>query len=132
MEVSFSDLKEKEIVNLNDGKKLGRIIDILFDNTNGMVRGIVVPGEKKFFRKGEDLFVPLDRLRKIGDDVILINLQVNSRANYGAQNVGYGLNYYQNTIQREPRVQYQNIKGQSQSNNASYVRFRPIDNKKYK
>ena len=50
MEVSFSELKEKEIINVLDGKKLGRIIDILFDNASGVVRGVIIPGEKKLFR----------------------------------------------------------------------------------
>ena len=30
MELSFLDLKEREIINVYDGKKLGRIIDIVF------------------------------------------------------------------------------------------------------
>ena len=33
MEVSFLDLREREIVNVYDGKKLGRIIDVVFNNT---------------------------------------------------------------------------------------------------
>ena len=36
MEISFAELKEKEIVNVCDGKKLGHITDIVFDNENGI------------------------------------------------------------------------------------------------
>ena len=57
MEVSFLDLKEREIINVYDGKKLGRIIDVVFDNRNGIVKGIIVPGDKKIFRKAEDVFI---------------------------------------------------------------------------
>ena len=74
MDISLSELKEKEIINVFDGKKLGHIIDILFDIENGLVRGIVVPGEKKFFKKSEDIFIPLELIKKIGEDVILVKL----------------------------------------------------------
>ena len=50
MEISFTDLKQKEVVNIFDGKKLGRIIDILFENSTGTVKGVIVPGEKKFLK----------------------------------------------------------------------------------
>lgn len=131
MEVSFSELKEKEIINVYDGKKLGRIIDILFDNSSGVVRGVVVPGEKKVFRKGEDIFVPLEKLKKIGDDVILVGLQVGVRQNYGEQNYmtqnqAYG--YYGNDFENDRRMK----QVQKRPQNQSYVRYRRIDNKKYK
>ena len=74
MEISFADLKEKEVVNILDGKKLGRIIDITFDGASGQVLGIVLPGIKKFMRKSEDIFVPISNLKKIGEDVLLVKL----------------------------------------------------------
>ena len=70
MEILFTDLKEKEVVNVYDGKKLGRIIDLVFDIQTGKVIGIVVPGERKIFRRADDIFVPLEKLKRIGDDVI--------------------------------------------------------------
>ena len=85
MDISFADLKEKEIINVFDGKKLGRIVDILFDGSSGVVRGIVVPGERKLFRKNEDVFVSLERIRKIGDDVILVSLPVQNQVSLTGQ-----------------------------------------------
>ncbi len=141
MEVCFSELKEKEIVNVFDGKKLGRIIDILFDTATGQVKGIVVPGDKKLFRKNEDIFVPLDKLKRIGDDVILVGLQTRpfySPEFAGAQNSYYGdnrnvnfnmpkesnaANFYNNSPRKSNRAS---------SDYGSYVRFRPLENKKYK
>lgn len=156
MDISLSELKEKEIINVFDGKKLGHIIDILFDIENGLVRGIVVPGEKKFFKKSEDIFIPLEKLKKIGDDVVLVKLPVqmqNERAfqGYGKKQVTENKKYNYKNMQNyygydmaeygskekhsyefdEKRTKNQ-IKGQSQSNNGSYVRFKPINNKKYK
>ena len=128
MEVSFSELKEKEIVNVYDGKKLGRIIDILFDNSTGVVKGVIVPGEKKLFRKSEDVFVPLTKIKKIGNDVILVVL---SDARFGEK---YTDSDYQNTLKKENR--YENSMSvyynSDNSNSGSYVRYKRIDGKKYK
>ena len=158
MDISFAELKEKEIVNVFDGKKLGRIIDILFDIESGMVRGIVVPGEKKFFKKSEDIFIPLERMKKIGNDVILVKLQFQTEGEFGAYGHSYAFenqryknqktrhyNYYKeynnDSKQSNHMVNYnQNVKtqpqtinkSQSQSNSGSYVRFKPINNMKYK
>ena len=74
MDISFVDIREKEVINIYDGKKLGHIIDIIFDRQTGRVTGVVVPGIKKFMRKTEDIFVPIDNLKKIGEDVLLIKL----------------------------------------------------------
>ena len=75
MNVSFLDLREKEVINVYSGSRLGRIVDIVFDVSSGEVLGIVVPGDKKLFKKSEDVFVPLDKLKRIGSDVILVGLQ---------------------------------------------------------
>ena len=74
MDISFVDIREKEVINIFDGKKLGHIIDIVFDSASGQVHGVVVPGIKKFMRKSEDIFVPISNLKKIGEDVLLIKL----------------------------------------------------------
>lgn len=74
MEITFSGLRSKEIVNLYDGKRLGRIIDISFDKDSGRVLGFIVPGIKKFLKKVDDIFIPLELIKKIGEDVILVKL----------------------------------------------------------
>ena len=74
MDLTFNTLRSKEIINIYDGKRLGRITDVSFDNRSGRVLGFVVPGIKKVFKKAEDLFIPLELVKKIGDDVILVRL----------------------------------------------------------
>ena len=70
MEVSFLDLREREIINVYDGKKLGRIVDVVFNNTNGVVRGIIVPGNKKIFHRADDIFIPLEKIKRIVDSAV--------------------------------------------------------------
>ena len=74
MDITFNNLRSKEVVNLYDGKRLGRIIDVSFDGGSGRVLGFIVPGIKKVFKKSEDIFIPLELVKKIGDDVILVRL----------------------------------------------------------
>ena len=83
-DLTFCELREKEVVNITDGKKLGRILDIAL-TCSGNVVGIIVPGEKKFFKNisgDESIFVPWKNIIKIGEDAILIELgeRVNSPA----------------------------------------------------
>ena len=74
-ETTFNEMREKEIINLFDGKRLGRVIDIVFNCQDSTVLGIVVPPIKKLFaRKSDDIFIPLSLIEKIGDDCILVKL----------------------------------------------------------
>ena len=75
-DLTFCELREKEVVNITDGKKLGRILDMAL-TCSGNVLGIIVPGEKKFFKNisgDESIFVPWKNIVKIGEDAILIEL----------------------------------------------------------
>ena len=75
-ELTFCELREKEVVNVVDGKRFGRIIDLAL-SCNGRVLGIIAPGDKSILKSfgGKDaLFIPWQNIGKIGDDVILVNL----------------------------------------------------------
>lgn len=75
-ELTFCELREKEVVNTVDGRKLGRLIDMVITCT-GEVCGLVVPGERKAIRaiaSGESLFIPWKCITKIGEDTILAEL----------------------------------------------------------
>ena len=82
METSFLELKCKQVVNLVDGKALGRIIDIVLDLKSNKVLGLIVPsptsGWLACFRAGKEIFIPIDCVCKIGVDVILVELYVDS------------------------------------------------------
>jgi YlmC/YmxH family sporulation protein len=74
---SFLELRCKEVVNVVDGRRLGHIVDIVFDLPTGQVSGLVVPGDKNFwnvFKSGGELFIPYTQICKIGDDTILVEL----------------------------------------------------------
>lgn len=79
METTFCELKGKEVINVIDGKRLGRIIDIVFDSCCGRILGLVVPAYTKsfnIFKTCDDIFIPYANVCKIGEDVILVRICV--------------------------------------------------------
>lgn len=76
MEISYCELRSKTVVNLSDGRKLGRIIDLVYDEVTAKVLGLVVPSGRSFmfFRAREDIFIPYHCICKIGEDTILVEL----------------------------------------------------------
>ena len=74
-EISFSELRCKELVNARDGRKLGRIIDLIFSGETSKIKGIVAPfGKRSFFAKSQDVFIPWKCVQKIGEDVIIVDV----------------------------------------------------------
>lgn len=80
MEISYNELRCKEVVNVLNGARMGHVIDMIIDRNGKDVLGVVVPGTRKLFRANEDIFVPWNNIDKIGNDVILIALDVQSAA----------------------------------------------------
>lgn len=77
MEMSFCQLKNKDVINVCDGKNYGKIIDLVFDTCCGKVLGIIVPANKNFFqifKSSNDILIPYNRICKIGKDIILVDI----------------------------------------------------------
>ena len=76
--MNFSELKQKDVINLCDGRRLGRPIDLVL-NDRACAEAIVVPepgsiiGCLKPSRDG--IAIPWSRIRRIGDDVILVEAE---------------------------------------------------------
>ena len=66
--------KQKEVINLTDGKRLGYVQDVEADFTTGKITAIIVPGNNKFFsiNNKNDFVIPWNNIVKIGDDIILV------------------------------------------------------------
>ena len=77
LECSFLELRCKEVINVVDGKRLGHIIDVVFDLQSSRIAGLIVPNAKSFwnvFKSGQELFIPFSQICKIGSDTILVEL----------------------------------------------------------
>ena len=72
-----SDFRQKEVINISDGKRLGFVSDVEIDLDTGKIDAIVLPGVGKLFGllgKENEFLIPWDRIRKIGEDIILVEL----------------------------------------------------------
>ena len=77
MEISFCTLKNKDVINICDGRNFGNISDLVFDTCCGKITGIIVQNGKNFlsiFKANNDLFIPYNRICKIGKDIILVDI----------------------------------------------------------
>lgn len=71
---SVCELKNKEVINLCDGARLGFVSDVEIDLDCGAVVSLIVPGDARLFRfgGGGELRVLWCDIERIGDDVILV------------------------------------------------------------
>jgi YlmC/YmxH family sporulation protein len=76
--VKISDLRTREVINIADGRRLGPIKDIDIDLEQGRINAIILPGASKmlsFFGREDEVVVPWGKIKRIGVDVILIDLR---------------------------------------------------------
>lgn len=77
MPVTFTELKQKDVVNVRDGRRLGKPIDLILSDM-AVVEALVVPASGGFLnllkQEKEGCLVPWGRIIRIGDDVILVDL----------------------------------------------------------
>ena len=76
MDESLTDLTEKQVVNLCDGKILGYIVDFKIDICSGRLTAIIIPGEGGIFgfKKCTDIVIPWEKICKIGKDAIIVDI----------------------------------------------------------
>lgn len=75
--IRISELRSLEVINIEDGRRMGSIRDIELDTCEGVVKAIVLQGSLRLFGifgRRDDLVVEWDRIKKIGIDVILVDL----------------------------------------------------------
>lgn len=73
------ELREKEVINICDGERLGCVEDMIFDLCKGCISHIIVPGQCRFlglFGKEEEFVISLKSIRQIGADVILVEVNL--------------------------------------------------------
>lgn len=76
MLLRLSELQNKTVVNLVDGKNIGNIIDLSIDES-GKAIGLIVEKHKfliSYFSSGKEFSIKWDQIEKIGEDVILVRV----------------------------------------------------------
>ncbi len=73
----FSDFKKKEVINLKNCQKLGRVADFEFDECTGQIFKLIVRGNSKFcglFCNEPDYEICYKDIRQIGPDIIIVDI----------------------------------------------------------
>lgn len=75
----LSDLQNKNIVNVNDGRNIGSIIDVNVDEVNGNIISFIIEPNKNVFKlfgksSSFDSEIQWKSIVKIGEDVILVKV----------------------------------------------------------
>ena len=71
----FSELRNKEIIHVCEGTRLGYLNDVCIDTDTGRVTAIMVPGPCRFlglFGRDSDYIIPWGCIRRIVEDIILV------------------------------------------------------------
>ena len=76
---STAELREKEIINLCDGTRLGYADDFEFDLCGGKITALLIHQSKGLLclSKCESVRIPWESIECIGDDTILVKLNLN-------------------------------------------------------
>ena len=80
--VTLDDLREKEIINLQNGHRLGYVHDVEITLPQGEVQALIVLGTSRFFGllgREEDVVIPWNKITKIGEDIILVDMEMELR-----------------------------------------------------
>ena len=75
------EMEEKEVINICDCKKLGYITDLIIDECSGCIEAIIVPKGGKwcsFFGDGAEYIIPFKCIKRIGPDIILVEIHEES------------------------------------------------------
>ena len=72
-----ADFRNKEVISLADGKRLGFVSDVDINFENGTIDAIIVPGPSgllNFFSGGmNDYVIPWNQIKTVGKDIILVD-----------------------------------------------------------
>ncbi|MBE3592622.1 MAG: YlmC/YmxH family sporulation protein [Thermoanaerobacter sp.] len=81
----LSEFGNKEIVNLTDGRRWGLVedSDLVIDEETGRIHSIIAYESKGLFRgKTNYIEISWDSIRKIGDDMLIVEFEEKKRRFY--------------------------------------------------
>lgn len=72
------ELKQKEVINITDCKRLGFVGDVDFDITLGCIMFLIIPGPAHicgFLGRETEYVIPFACVKQIGPDIILVDIR---------------------------------------------------------
>jgi YlmC/YmxH family sporulation protein len=81
----FTSLRDKDVINICDGKRLGFVSDMEIDPSCGKICAIIVLFDCRLlgFGKCEELVIPWEKICCFGKDAVLVNIGTEIYARLG-------------------------------------------------
>ncbi len=73
MSCCIQELRNKDVICSSNGCRLGNVDDVEIDVTSGRLVCIVIFERGHMFSKGNDIKIPWENIKVIGDDTILVD-----------------------------------------------------------
>ncbi len=73
----LSELQNKTLINIMDGKNIGSIVDVRMDSETGNISALIVEENRRgfsFSSKNNGIEIKWENIKKIGEDVILVSM----------------------------------------------------------
>lgn len=74
----IAELRQKEVISIRDGSRLGYVCDVELDTVNAHLTAIVVYGRPRLFGllgREEDTVIPWGDIEMIGGDIVLVRCE---------------------------------------------------------
>ncbi len=84
MSCRLQELRKKEVINANNGCRIGFVDDLEIDTSCAKIVALVVYGRPRFFYlfgRTDDCYIGWDKIRLIGEDAILVDSSVQKKVN---------------------------------------------------
>ncbi len=79
MKYTFDEIRNKEVINIRSGSKLGYVDDIEFDSESLMIKSLIIFGRGKLWGlwgREDDMIIKCRDIEMIGTDTILVSSDV--------------------------------------------------------
>ena len=79
MKKCIEDMREKEVISISDGTRIGFVSDMEIDTVSASLTALIVYGKPKFFGllgREEDIVIPWQNVKLIGDDTVLVDFHL--------------------------------------------------------
>lgn len=71
----YAELRNKEVINISNGCRMGYVCDVEFDLENGNIKSLIIPHKSGFFgifTRNDEYIIPWHEIKKIGEDIIFV------------------------------------------------------------
>lgn len=82
MNCRMGDLRNKEVINMKDGSRVGFVSDVEIDTHTAQLTAVVIYGRLRWFGllgREPDAVIPWKDITLIGDDTVLVDYQLPAR-----------------------------------------------------